>query len=76
MYKRLTIEDCRRSRFIRETKKRNFITKVRNFKSTKKNIYCFVLSPFRVFVIDFLCKIYCSFLVNWSLSGRWEFINY
>jgi len=32
--------------------KRNFFTKARNFKNTKKNIYYFVLSRFRVFVID------------------------
>ena len=49
-----SVEYCRRYLFIGETKKRNFITKVRNFKNTKKNIYCFVLSYFRVFVIDFL----------------------
>lgn len=26
--------------------------------NTKKDIHCFVLPPFGVFVMDFLCKIY------------------
>jgi len=37
--------------FYRNNGKKLFITKARNFKNTKKNIYYFVLSSFRVFVI-------------------------
>jgi hypothetical protein len=55
--RRLLIEDFRRSRLIRETKKKNDIMKARNIEN-KKNIYYFVISPFRVFVIDLFIKKY------------------
>jgi hypothetical protein len=38
---------------LSEIKKRNVTTKARNVENTKNNIYFFVLSFFRVFVIGF-----------------------